>query len=179
MKMKRIPSRQILFTLIAGIAIIATLFSSSSAAETPGAKAAQDVEIAPYFSVPTREGEFSLAEHIASDGRPIFLNLWASWCFPCRGEMPTIDRTAKAFPGIMFIGVSVQDSRSDAEEFAEEIGVTYLLGFDERHEVDSAYRPIGLPASYFISSDGVILERIFGKVTEEDLAKKFAEHFDL
>ncbi len=177
--MKRIPSRQILFTLIAGIAIIATACSSSSATGTPGAVAAQDVEIAPSFSVPTSEGVFSLAEHIASDGRPIFLNLWASWCFPCREEMPTIDRTAKAFPRIMFIGVSVQDSRSDAEKFAEEIGVTYLLGFDDQDEVDSAYRPLGLPASYIISSDGVILERIFGKVAEEDLAKKFAEHFDL
>ncbi|MEE8457083.1 MAG: TlpA disulfide reductase family protein [Acidimicrobiia bacterium] len=178
--MKRIPSRQILFTLIAGIAIVATACSSSSATETPGAVAAQDLEIAPSFSVPTSEGVFSLAEHIASDGRPIFLNLWASWCFPCREEMPAIDRIAKAFPGIMFIGISVKESsRSDAEDFAEEIGVTYLLGFDDDDEVDSAYRPFGLPASYIISSDGVILERIIGRVTEEDLANKFVEHFDL
>ncbi len=173
-------TRRLLLTLIAAIAIVATACSSSSATETPGTEANRDVEIAPAFSVPTREGQFSLAEHIASDGRPIFLNLWASWCFPCREEMPAIDRSAKAFPGIAFIGISVRDSsRSDAEDFAEEIGVTYLLGFDDDDDVDSAYRPFGLPASYIISSDGVILERIFGRVTEEDLADKFAEHFDL
>jgi len=137
-------------------------------------------EIAPSFTVPTSDGgEFSLAEHMADDGRPIFLNLWASWCLPCREEMPAIDLTAAAFPDVAFIGVSVQDSRSDAEAFAEEIGVTYLLGFDEDADVDGAYKPLGLPASYLISSDGVIVERIFGKVTEEDLAEKFATHFGL
>jgi thiol-disulfide isomerase/thioredoxin len=172
-------TRHILFALVTGVAIIATACSSSSATNTPGATAQQDPEIAPSFTVPTADGEFSLAEHLASDGRPIFLNLWASWCFPCREEMPAIDRSSQAFPEIMFIGVSVQDSRSDAEEFAEEIGVTYLLGFDERNEVDGAYRPLGLPASYIISGDGVIVERIFGKVSEEDLAAKFATHFDL
>jgi len=92
--------------------------------------------------------------------------------------MPAIDRSSHAFPEIAFIGVSVQDSRSDAEEFAEEIDVSYLLGFDgNKGPVDGAYKPLGLPASYIISSDGVIVERIFGRVTEEDLAEKFAKHF--
>lgn len=57
--------------------------------------------------------------------------------------------------------------------------MTYLLGFDDEADVDGAYKPLGLPASYLISSDGVIVERIFGKVTEEDLAEKFATHFGL
>jgi hypothetical protein len=91
--------------------------------------------------------------------------------------MPAIDQTAQKFPEIAFIGVSVKDSRSDAEGFAKEISVTYLLGFDEQDAVDGAYKPLGLPASYLISSDGIIVERIFGKVTEEDLAEKFATHF--
>jgi peroxiredoxin len=91
--------------------------------------------------------------------------------------MPAIDRAAKDIPGILFMGVSVRDSRSDAEAFAEEIGVTYLLGFDEDDAVDNAYKPLGLPASYLISSDGIIVERFFGKVTEEDLAEKFTTHF--
>jgi len=172
-------TRHILFAVIAGTAIVAAACSPSSATDTPGVTTAKEVEIAPSFTVPTADGEFSLAEHLASDGRPIFLNLWASWCFPCREEMPAIDRSSHAFPEVMFIGVSVQDSRSDAEEFAEEIGVSYLLGFDDQDDVDGAYKPLGLPASYIISGDGVIVERVFGKVTEEDLAGKFAEHFDL
>jgi thiol-disulfide isomerase/thioredoxin len=184
MGIKRMKKRNLLFSLLAGVAMIATACSSSSATEASASPdsstVSSSVEIAPSFSVPTSDGEeFSLAEHIAEDGRPIFLNLWASWCFPCREEMPDIDRSSQAFPDVAFIGVSVQDSRSDAEDFAEEIGVTYLLGFDEEDDVDGAYKPLGLPASYIISGDGVIVEQIFGKVTEEDLAAKFAAHFDL
>lgn len=177
MDMRRTPTRTILFGLLTVIAVVATACVSSG---TDGSGATQDAEIAPSFAVPTADGgEFSLTDHLASDGRPVFLNLWASWCFPCREEMPAIDRSSQAFPEVAFIGISIQDDRSDAEKFATEIGVTYTIGFDDKNEVDNAYRPLGLPASYIISGDGVILERIFGKLTEEDLAEKFAEHFGL
>lgn len=165
--------RQRVLTLIGAIALVAAACSSSTAAATP------DLEIAPLFTVPTADGEFDMATHLASDGRPIFLNLWASWCFPCREEMPAIDRSADTYPGVLFIGVAVQDARRDSEGFVEEIGVTYLIGYDDNDSVEAAYKPLGLPASYIISADGVILERVFGKVTEADLAAKFAKYFDL
>jgi peroxiredoxin len=91
--------------------------------------------------------------------------------------MPAIDAAATAHPEVEFVGVAVQDSEDDATEFADEIGVGYLLGFDSDGEVENSYSPLGLPASYIISGDGVIVERIFGKVTEEDLAEKFEKHF--
>ena len=176
----RMGGRHGLLIVVAAVAVVATACASSSASESGGSTLPQDAEIAPSFSIPTDDGgEFSLSEHIANDGRPIFLNLWASWCFPCREEMPAIDASSNAFPDVAFIGVSVQDNRSDAEDFAEEIGVTYLLGFDEDNSVDDAYKPLGLPASYLISGDGIIVEKIFGRVTEEDLAAKFAAHFGL
>lgn len=172
--------RQLLTSILVGIAVIATACSSTSGTDVAASAPSQETEIAPIFSVETSNGgDFSLTEHIANDGRPIFLNLWASWCFPCREEMPAIEKSSQAFPGVAFIGVSVQDSRTDAEDFTKEIGVTYLIGFDDENDVDDAYKPLGLPASYIISGDGVIVERIFGKVTEEDLAAKFATHFDL
>lgn len=146
-------------------------------AEQPGT-GPEDAEIAPLFTVPTADGgSFSLDEHLVDDGRPVFLNLWASWCFPCRKEMPAIDAAAATHTDIQFIGVSIQDTEAEARSFIEEIGVTYLLGFDTSNDVDDAYRPLGLPASYIISADGVILERIFGEVTEDSLAEKFDTHF--
>ncbi len=136
------------------------------------------VELAPQFSVSTSSGEvFSLAEHLTNDGRPVFLNLWASWCFPCREEMPDIDAAARRFPEVMFIGVAVQDSRTESEKFLDEVQVSYLIGFDTDDMVDRAYSPIGLPATYIISSEGVILDRILGKLTEEQIAEEFAVHF--
>lgn len=138
----------------------------------------KDQEIAPLFTVPTADGDsFSLDEHLVNDGRPVFLNLWASWCFPCRSEMPAIDAASKVHTDIAFIGVSVQDTRSEANGFIDDLGVTYTVGFDENNEVDGGYRPLGLPASYIISAEGVILERIFGEVTQESLAEKFEKYF--
>ncbi|MDJ0791633.1 MAG: TlpA disulfide reductase family protein [Acidimicrobiia bacterium] len=175
-------TRSLVFAVLALAMFAAACSSASDESSPPGGEAsgseAEPAEIAPIFSVTTQDGtEFSLSEHLANDGRPVFLNLWASWCFPCREEMPAIDRAATQNPEVEFIGVAVQDSITDAESFANEIGVTYLLAFDADGAVENAYSPLGLPASYIISGEGVIVERIFGKVTEEDLAEKFAEHF--
>ncbi len=166
--------------LVAVLSVLASACAGGDTATAGGGAADQgdaSVEIAPIFSVETTDGEFSLSEHLASDGRPVFLNLWASWCFPCREEMPDIDASSRAHPEVRFIGVAVQDSRSDAAAFAEEIGVGYTLGFDDDGLVDDAYRPLGLPASYLITPEGIIVERIFGKVTEETLDEIIAEHF--
>jgi thiol-disulfide isomerase/thioredoxin len=172
-----------LIPIAVALALTVTACSSDSGPSTTLGLGAEDtgvgnLEIAPLFSVPTADGgTFSLDTHLATDGRPVFLNLWASWCFPCRSEMPAINAASMNHPDVAFIGVAVQDIRSEADKFLTEIGVAYTIGFDENNEVDDGYRPLGLPASYIISSDGVILERIFGEVTEEDLAEKFAKHF--
>jgi thiol-disulfide isomerase/thioredoxin len=173
------PRLKFLTLVVLALSIFATACTSSGSDAADAHDAgSSDAELAPGFVVPTHDGgTFSLDEHLANDGRPVFLNLWASWCFPCREEMPAIDRASKVHTDIAFIGVSVQDSRSDAEAFVDEIKITYLIAFDEENAVDAEYQPLGLPASYIISSEGVILERIFGIVTEADLAEKFAEHF--
>lgn len=170
-----ITSARLIF-VVAALAVVVAACSVSTDDASPSATTEPN-EIAPIFAVETTDGSFSLSDHLANDGRPVFLNLWASWCFPCREEMPAIDRSSLQHPDIAFVGVSVQDTREDAFAFAEEIGVGYTLGFDDDDSVDDAYRPLGLPASYIISSEGIILERIFGKITEDDLAEKFEKHF--
>ncbi|MEZ5175654.1 MAG: TlpA disulfide reductase family protein [Acidimicrobiia bacterium] len=171
--MRRRPSRS--HANLALVVLVAVAISACSSTGTPSTAA---VELAPDFVVPTADGtDFSLDEHLANDGRPIFMNLWASWCFPCREEMPEIDEASRRHPEVAFIGVAVQDTTAEATAFLTEVPVSYTIGFDEQGTVDGEYRPLGLPASYLISSEGVILERIFGKVTADDLTDKFAEHF--
>jgi cytochrome c biogenesis protein CcmG, thiol:disulfide interchange protein DsbE len=163
---------------IATVGAMLASCSASSPDDVPTSSSdGGQAELAPIFEVETMDGVFSLSDHLARDGRPVFLNLWASWCYPCREEMPAIDAAARRHPEVAFIGVAVQDARDDATSFAEEIGVDYPLGFDDGGEVDGAYAPVGLPASFIISSEGVILERIFGRVSEADLDEKFAEYF--
>jgi thiol-disulfide isomerase/thioredoxin len=168
-----------LTALVLALAVLATACGSSDGGATgTHDQGGAEVELAPGFVVPTPgDSTFSLDDHLSNDGRPVFLNLWASWCFPCREEMPAIDAASLRHPEVAFIGVSVRDRRSDAESFLEEIGISYLIGFDDEDAVDIAYQPLGLPASYIISNEGVILERIFGVVTEEVLAEKFAMYF--
>lgn len=132
---------------------------------------------APGFLLPTMDGSsFDLAGHISNDGRPVVLNLWASWCGPCRSEMPAIDTVSQQRPEIVFIGVAVKDTESDARAFADEIGVTYTIAFDDG-TVDEAYPVLGLPATFFISGDGTLLETHFGEVTVDSLNEMIDELF--
>lgn len=138
--------------------------------DTPGAS-----DPAPDFVVSTFDGaSFALGDHLAEDGRPVVLNLWASWCFPCRAEMPAIDAFATANPDVLVIGVAVQDDPVAAKAFADEIGVGYPLAVDERDEVNRDYQPLGLPATFLISPEGDIVDRVFGGVTEESLTESIA-----
>ena len=136
-----------------------------------------DGDPAPNFSVPTIDGgRFDLAAELAS-GRPVVLNLWASWCLPCREEMPAIDAVAARHPEVAFIGVAVQDDLVAAERFATEIGVTYPIGLDERDEVNALYPSPGLPVTYIIASTGVILDQIYAGVSEAQLDAALAQWF--
>lgn len=162
--------------LVAAVTVLAACSGDSSDAATsnglptlPAVTTTQPAySQAPDFTVPLVDGTgFSLSEHLANDGRPVFLNLWASWCPPCRAEMPAIDAASQRHPNVLFIGIAVQDDPVAAEEFAAEVGVSYPLGIDERDLVDSAFGPLGLPTSYLISGEGVILTEVIGEVDEE------------
>ncbi len=138
-----------------------------------------DDEVAPTFTLATFDGQpFNLSTHVAEDGRPIILNLWASWCGPCRAEMPAINTAADRHPEVQFIGVAVKDDEGDARAFAAEIGITYTLAFDDG-TVDGAYPVLGLPATFFINADGTIAKRHFGVVTVDSLDDDIAELFGL
>lgn len=145
-----------------------------------GSGAPQVEEPAPRFVAPELNGaDFSLADHLAADGRPVMLNLWASWCGPCRNEMPAISDAVARHPDVLFVGVAVNDAKSDAQAFADEIGVAYQLVYDEGDVVVDGYRPLGLPATFFIDGDGGIVGRFFGELfadtIDEQLELAFGE----
>lgn len=140
----------------------------------------QNGEIAPDFSLSLLDGsDFRLSDHLTTDGRPVVLNLWASWCAPCRAEMPAFDAASKVHTNVFFLGVAVEDDPVAAREFAEEIGVSYALAIDEADRVGRRYSSPGLPSTYFISADGVIARTIFGQVDEDQLGDLIADSFGL
>ena len=140
----------------------------------------QNGEAAPDFSLTLLDGSrFRLTEHLSTDGRPVILNLWASWCGPCRAEMPAFDIASKIHTDVYFLGVAVEDDRVAAEEFAAEIDVSYSLAIDEADRVGRRYPTPGLPATYLISADGAIVRTVFGQVDETQITDLITESFGL
>ena len=134
-------------------------------------------QVAADFTVMTLDGAgFTLSEHLADDGRPVFLNMWASWCPPCKAEMPDINSASQSHEDVKFVGVAVNDDPAAAADFATATGIQYTIGFDDG-TVSQGYNVRGLPATFIISSEGVILEQIFGAVSAADIDDKLERWF--
>lgn len=123
---------------------------------------------APDFTVEMIEGgEFTLSE---TRGQPVVLNLWASWCAPCRAEIPEISAFADSNPDVQVIGVAVRDTEQASRAFAEEMRPSYPLALGTQG-VEDAYPNFGLPATYVIDEEGVVTEIFNGVVDEEILTE--------
>ena len=106
-------------------------------------------------------------------GRPVVLNFWASWCVPCRKEMPTLQEVSEEVQDrIAFVGVNHQDSRGEAVAFLDDTGVDFPAGYDPEGATATAYGLYGMPTTVFISPDGRILERHRGEISESELRRK-------
>ncbi|MGH8926017.1 MAG: TlpA family protein disulfide reductase [Acidimicrobiia bacterium] len=127
---------------------------------------------APDFTLTLFDGtRFSLSQHLETDGRPVVLNFWASWCGPCREEMPAFDVVARRRPDVLFVGVAIRDSEPEARAFAAETGVGYPLGIDSSGEILERYPILGLPTTWFITSDGRIAASWAGQLNEKELER--------
>jgi len=105
-------------------------------------------------------------------GSPVLLNLWATWCTPCRKETPYLQELHERFGerGLQVVGVSV-DSRSarrDVDDFVEEFGVTYRILHDPEMRSMDMFSVLGLPATYLIDRGGRIRWRKIGPIVEGD-----------
>ena len=98
------------------------------------------------------------------------LNFWASWCAPCRTEIPDISAFAATHPEIAVLGVAVEDVESESRAFAAEIDASYPLALGTS-EIEDSYPRIGLPVTYVIDADGVVTEVHNGIVDREILAE--------
>ena len=107
-------------------------------------------------------------------GRVVLLNIWATWCKPCRQEMPALDTLERrhAAAGLTVVGVSIDEpgERDRIAPFAQELGASYTLWHDPDDRVSSTFLAIGVPASYLIDRDGTLRWRHVRPVTADDPA---------
>ena len=97
-------------------------------------------------------------------GKVVVLNFWASWCVPCRQEMPNLEQAWQEFQDhrVVVLGINVLDDRTRAADFLRQIGVTYPNAHDPAGDVLDAYRVTGLPTTVFIDPAGRIRARFAG-----------------
>lgn len=131
---------------------------------------------APDFTLQTDEGTFRLSEQ---RGKVVVVNFWASWCAPCRYEMPEFQEIYEELhPGGEFelVGVNLtsSDTRSAAERFLEAVGVSFTIAWDTTGEVTQQYGVRGLPATFFIDRDGIVRSRTYGPVLGDRLLDSIA-----
>ncbi|HEX8393667.1 MAG TPA: TlpA disulfide reductase family protein [Longimicrobium sp.] len=105
-------------------------------------------------------------------GQVVLLNVWATWCGPCRDEMPSMERLHKELgpQGLRIIAVSVDKAPAGPKEltsFARDLGLTFTIWHDPSGEIQRTYRTTGVPESFILDRDGVIQKKVIG-ATEWD-----------
>ncbi|AIC15655.1 redoxin domain-containing protein [Nitrososphaera viennensis] len=126
-----------------------------------GAALAQSLKPAPAYQATTLDGKQVSLEDLR--GQVVVLNVWATWCVPCRTEMPGLEALQQDFAGSDFkvVGVSIDDAGADdrINSFLKSKGITYTIWRDPSDRFASTFRTIGVPESFLISKDGYVLHQ--------------------
>jgi peroxiredoxin len=163
--------------------VVAGCSSPFSASESSGGFISGDgsitvLEPADREPLPTIGGETLEGEELSTEqfeGQVLVLNVWGSWCAPCRVEAAALEQAATdlADEGVQFVGIDIRDSLTSAQQFQEEQGVTYPSIFDPDSstllQVPSSLYPVATPTTYVVDHEGKVAVRILDKTTAPTL----------
>lgn len=115
-----------------------------------------------------RDGRVDLKE---LRGTPVVINIWASWCAPCRDEAPVLERGWRTSRqrGVLFIGLNMQDAREDALAFMRDLGLDFPTVKDPTNDTSRRWGATGIPETFFIARNGNIVGHVVGTVTDRQL----------
>lgn len=124
---------------------------------------------APDFTLPTLDGTtFTLSRHL---GEVVVMNVWASWCAPCRAEAPELQQVwdQEKNKGVQFVGLDTRDSVTSAEAFVNRFGLTYPQAIDTDGQVQLLFRDSlpaqAIPSTLIVDADGKVAARFLGATT--------------
>jgi len=108
-------------------------------------------------------------------GKPVVVNFWATWCVPCYQEHPVLVENARLIPNVQFVGVVFNDTEDKINEFLRERGSSYPTLLDQQGKTAIAYGVGGVPETYFLNRQGVIVAKFTGPMTTEILQSNLAK----
>jgi thiol-disulfide isomerase/thioredoxin len=127
--------------------------------------------LAPDFTLANTTGQaFALSDYVSQSsrpGRPVVLNFWATWCAPCRLEMPSLQNISVKYNGrIAILGINQAESAPMITDFAAGMGLTYPLLVDQDNQVNQLYDVVSLPTTLFIDGRGIVREVVIGIMSQ-------------
>jgi peroxiredoxin len=153
------------FWLAAGLAALSLAGCSLPGA---GSTPSSDGSTAPGFTVTGLDG----ATHRLADyrGKVVVLNFWATWCIPCRAEMPDLEHEARAHRSdAVILGMDPRESASTAKDFADGLGISYPILLDLDSKVYDAYRVVALPTTFVIDARGRLVKTRLGQTSRDEI----------
>jgi thiol-disulfide isomerase/thioredoxin len=106
-------------------------------------------------------------------GRPMLVNLWATWCGPCRRELPALERLSIAERGkLVIVAIDQREDPALVRAFVKRFGVTFAVAIDDDQALGTRLHLIGLPSSIFVDSSGTIRDAVDGEMTYGEMTAK-------
>ena len=158
--------RRILYSILLLLGLAWIFISADKTGSSTAGKitAPQKGFLAPDFELKTLAGETIKLSNLR--GQAVLINLWATWCPPCREEMPVLEKMYNEYKdrGFIVLGLNMtyQDDPRAIMPFVENYGLTFPILLDETGDAGKAYQLKSLPTSYFINRTGIINEVVIG-----------------
>jgi peroxiredoxin len=126
---------------------------------------------APDFNLPSLSGQnLSLSD---LRGKPVLINFWATWCYPCLAEMPLLEESYQkhSADNLVVIGINEGDRLADVETFVQKENLSFPILLDYDFEIGDHYQLSGYPTSIFVDKDGIIRAIYLGEIPPSQLEK--------
>lgn len=158
---KKVTAIVLLLALMT-VAIVQAMATEETRDNLPGLSIG---EKAPDFEVKTLQGDLvKLSDY---QGKKVMLNFWATWCPPCKEEMPDMEKFyQQASDDVVILAVNI-DPQYNVNKFVTEMGITFPILLDEKDKVNSMYQVLTIPTTYFIDKKGIIRHKYLTAMSEE------------